>query len=129
MLPTLAPGDRLLVDLGAYGDRPPEVGDIVVLVDPQATDRWLVKRVAGVGPGRFWVTRTGFVPAASETPDSDPAPPSEVVESISLSDSMLIVTGDAPAARDSRRFGPIRFDALIGQVYRRYAPTDRRRDF
>jgi len=48
MLPTLRPGDRLLVDPNAYRHRPPEVGDIVVLADPQRRVRWLIKRVSRV---------------------------------------------------------------------------------
>jgi nickel-type superoxide dismutase maturation protease len=48
MRPALEPGDRLLVDRGAYARRPPRVGEIVVLVDPESSSRWLVKRVAAV---------------------------------------------------------------------------------
>ena len=48
MLPTLRPGDRLLVDTGAYRDRAPRSGDIVVLIDPETPARWLVKRVSRV---------------------------------------------------------------------------------
>jgi len=48
MLPTLRPGDRLLVDPRAYRDRPPRVGEVVVCVDPENPSRWLVKRVSGV---------------------------------------------------------------------------------
>lgn len=48
MSPALRPGDRLLVDPKAYRDRPPRVGDVVVLVDPEQVSRWLVKRVAAV---------------------------------------------------------------------------------
>ena len=48
MLPTLRPGDRLLVDRRAYRDRPPRVGEVVVLVDPEDAKRWLRKRVAQV---------------------------------------------------------------------------------
>ncbi|MGA8543220.1 MAG: S26 family signal peptidase [Thermoplasmata archaeon] len=51
MRPTLEPGDRLLVDLRAYRDRLPRAGEIVVLVDPEAPERWLVKRVASVDSG------------------------------------------------------------------------------
>jgi nickel-type superoxide dismutase maturation protease len=50
MRPTLEPGDRLLVDRGAYARRPPRVGDVVVLIDPEQPSRWLVKRVAAVDP-------------------------------------------------------------------------------
>jgi nickel-type superoxide dismutase maturation protease len=48
MAPALRPGDRLLVDPRAYQDRAPAVGDVVVLADPEARVRWLVKRVAAV---------------------------------------------------------------------------------
>jgi len=48
MRPTLEPGDRLLVDTGAYRDRSPSPGDVVVLVDPDLPSRWLVKRVRSV---------------------------------------------------------------------------------
>lgn len=50
MMPTLRAGDRLLVDTAAYRDRPPDVGEIVVLVDPEQPSRWLVKRVVRVDP-------------------------------------------------------------------------------
>jgi nickel-type superoxide dismutase maturation protease len=50
MLPTLRPGDRLLVDRRAYRRRPPRVGEVVVLVDPEDVARWLVKRVSQVDP-------------------------------------------------------------------------------
>ncbi|MGA3353132.1 MAG: nickel-type superoxide dismutase maturation protease [Acidimicrobiales bacterium] len=46
MMPSLAPGDRLLV-LNLGGARP---GDIVALHDPDQVGRLLVKRVATVGP-------------------------------------------------------------------------------
>ncbi len=45
MLPTLAPGDRLLV----VRVRRPAVGDVVALSDPRHPRRLLVKRVVSVG--------------------------------------------------------------------------------
>ena len=96
MVPTLLPGDRLLVDRRAYRDRLPEVGEIVVLLDPEEPARWLVKRVAAVDARARSVE----------------------------------VRGDAAdAARDSRRFGPVPARSVVGRVYRRYLPADRRREF
>ena len=51
MRPALEPGDRLLVDRQVLKVRAPRVGEIVVLTDPAAPDRWLIKRVATVDPG------------------------------------------------------------------------------
>jgi nickel-type superoxide dismutase maturation protease len=49
MLPTLEPGDRLLVVRPRGGHaRPPEVGDLVVTADPRQATRLIVKRVAAV---------------------------------------------------------------------------------
>ena len=50
MLPALRPGDRLVVDVTVYRRRPPEVGEVVVLADPERRVRWLVKRVTAVDP-------------------------------------------------------------------------------
>jgi nickel-type superoxide dismutase maturation protease len=95
MRPALDPGDRLLVDRGAYRLRPPSVGEIVVLVDPDEPQRWLVKRIAAVDRNERTVD----------------------------------VRGDATeVARDSRRFGPVPFDSIVGRAYRRYFPPTRRRD-
>lgn len=114
MLPALRPGDRLLVDRRAYRRGPPRVGEIVVLVDPEEPSRWLVKRIAAVGPG---------APPASvtEAPGAPLLPPLPV--------GTVFVLSDAPGpTRDSRRFGPVSVGRLIGRVYRRYFPSDRRTD-
>jgi nickel-type superoxide dismutase maturation protease len=65
MAPTLRPGDRLLVDAGAYRRAAPRVGDVVVLVDPTAPERWLVKRVAAVDPAAAAVEVRGDAEAGS----------------------------------------------------------------
>jgi signal peptidase I len=128
MLPTLRPGDRLLVDRRAYRNRPPAAGDIVVLIDPEKSTRWLIKRVAGVGPGRFRRTASGLTAAPLERPGPEAVPGDGANELVRLPGSMLWVTGDGPLARDSRQFGPVRLDSIVGRVYRCYAPADRRRE-
>ena len=87
MMPTLAPGDRLVVvNLGR-----PRAGDIVALHDPTSPGRLLVKRRDGVS-----------CPAAIE------------------------VRGDNEAAsRDSRSFGPVTPQALVGTAVYRYFPPAR----
>jgi hypothetical protein len=124
MQPALRAGDRLLVDTGAYRHRPPAVGEVVVFVDPAEPDRWLIKRVAAVGPGRFSLTGSGLAPIPEGgTPDP---PPQGTIDELVLSASSVYVTGDGPRARDSRTFGPIHRTALVGRAYRCYAPPGRR---
>ena len=49
MVPTLLPGDRVLVWRGLGPLRPPlRVGDLVAVVDPRHPERVMVKRVARV---------------------------------------------------------------------------------
>jgi signal peptidase I len=125
MLPTLRPGDRLRIDVRGSRTHPPRPGDLVVLVDPEDPHRWIVKRVAAVGPGVWWSVAMGrgSVPAAGTRPQ-------DAVEEIRLSPGALWVIGDNPErSRDSRQFGPIRSSAVVGRVFACYAPLDRRRRF
>ncbi len=116
MRPTLLPGDRLRVDRRAYRERLPAPGELVVLIDPVAPDRWLVKRVASVEPGPSTGRDRSFDP-----PEAGPG---------EKGGPQVYVLGDAPAhARDSRTFGPVPLSALVGRVYRCYAPSARRREF
>ena len=48
MVPTLQPGDRLLVESWTYRHRPPEPGEVVLAADPRRPRRELAKRVAAV---------------------------------------------------------------------------------
>jgi inner membrane protease subunit 1 len=49
MVPTLLPGDRVLVWRGLGPLKPPiRIGDLVAVVDPRDPDRMVVKRVAGL---------------------------------------------------------------------------------
>ena len=52
MVPTLAPGDRVLVVAGFGPFRPrPRADDLVALVDPRDPKRTMIKRIAGFEGG------------------------------------------------------------------------------
>ncbi|HET7736993.1 MAG TPA: nickel-type superoxide dismutase maturation protease [Tepidiformaceae bacterium] len=57
MLPTLRPGDFLIVDRAAYLHAPPSPGHLVIAADPRAPENDLVKRLAGVraSDGAAWL--------------------------------------------------------------------------
>jgi signal peptidase I len=114
MEPTLRPGDRVLVDAHAYRHAPPEVGDLVAASDPLAPERWLVKRIAGVGPGEAAVP--GDVALDPREWPRVPLPSGSV---FLLSDALAV-------GRDGRRFGPLPLTAVHGQVWYRYAPASTR---
>ena len=52
MVPTLRPGDRVLVERWTYRRRQPRVGEVVIAPDPRAPGRELIKRVAAVAGDR-----------------------------------------------------------------------------
>jgi nickel-type superoxide dismutase maturation protease len=89
MLPTLRPGDRLLV--ARIGRPRPD--DLVVIRDPRTPSRLLCKRV------------------------------------VSTDGRHIVVRGDNPeASTDSRVFGPVPEEWVVGSVLRRYWPrADARR--
>lgn len=89
MEPTLAPGDRVWVDGGAYGDRDPEPGDIVLMRRPDRPDQVLIKRA--IAPAQ-----THEVPSP-----------------------WIVLGDNAAASTDSRHFGPVPRSLLLGQVVSR----------
>lgn len=124
MVPTLAEGDRLWVDRNRVrSGLPPAVHSIVVLVDPGRGGRWLIKRVAAVGPATVFVVRSGVEvrAAGAETP-----PPSDAIDRSDVSVGEVYVVSDgATGGRDSRTFGPVPNRSLIGVAWWRYAPAER----
>lgn len=98
MAPTLLPGDRLLVDPGAFRRAAPRVGDLVVVRDPESPRGLLVKRVAALAPGGA---------AAPGGP------------------RLVLLGDDRERSRDSRHFGPVPVDRVVGRPYYRTGPPGR----
>jgi nickel-type superoxide dismutase maturation protease len=65
MLPTLLPGDRLLVEAMSYRSRSPRIGEIVLAPDPRLASRELIKRVMAVDPATGTASLAGDAPEAS----------------------------------------------------------------
>jgi inner membrane protease subunit 2 len=101
MAPALAPGDWLLLDPTSH--RWPRRGSIVVFREPES-GILTIKRVAA-GPGDRVRISAGIL-------------------HLSLDQAWLL--GDnAAVSLDSRRYGPVPFDALVGRAWFRYGPMGR----
>ena len=99
MAPTLLPGDHLLVRPARSLRR----RDLVVVKDPHAEGRWVVKRVAAL-PGERVVVDGQTIEAGGG----------------------IVVLGDnAERSTDSRQYGSVPLDAVHGRVWYRYAPAER----
>ncbi|NUW38846.1 S26 family signal peptidase [Nonomuraea rhodomycinica] len=112
MEPTLRPGDRVRVrrSPGAV----PRRGDVVVVEEPgpcrpgggsaAAGARWVVKRVAAVAGD----PEPPYLPAWDRQPSG------------LVPRGRLVLLGDNPAgSRDSRHYGTVRADQVLGVVVRR----------
>ncbi len=110
MAPTIEPGDWLLVDPTI--ERWPRRGMIVVFREPDS-ELLAIKRVAA-GPGdRVELDAGHLVLGPDEAWLLSDAPAAE-----------LLAAG-AGAPIDSRRYGPVPVDALVGRAWFRYGPVRR----
>jgi nickel-type superoxide dismutase maturation protease len=48
MMPLLQPGDEILLDLDAYKEYPPQIGDIIVTLHPLQVNLPIVKRITAL---------------------------------------------------------------------------------
>jgi|FaiFalDrversion2_1042247.scaffolds.fasta_scaffold01228_3 signal peptidase I len=119
MAPALLPGDRLLVDPAAYRAREPRRGDIVLLRDPHERRRLLVKRVIALPGETVWEDDEGLVSVGA--PGVLP-----VRRTWTLGVGEYFVVGDREGvSRDSRVFGPVGREALLGRAWLIYWPPHR----
>ena len=77
MVPTLLPGQSVLVDPRAFRKRLPGVGELVWLRDPRQLDRMLLKRVLSVEEARVFVL--GDNPSSSTDSRGFGAVPMELI--------------------------------------------------
>ena len=137
MAPTLEPGDRVLTNKFVYDFADPDRGDLVVFesVD-ERKDEEIVKRVVGL-PGEEISVQEGVLlvngeqpyepylstqeaPSARETPGVDSFGPMVVPP------NHLFVMGDNRTnSYDSRFFGPVPEENLVGEVSLRFWPLGR----
>ncbi len=127
MEPTIQPGDRLLVQLSAYRNAPPERGDIITFW-AKAHNEYEVKRVIGAGGDRLIVG--GGVVLRNGRRLQEPYIAAPMIREFPvgglLADDQLFVMGDnRNESEDSRDFGPIRLRDVRGRVFFRVLPLGR----
>lgn len=127
MLTTLQDGDRVLVNRLSYRLHDPRRGDVVVLkrFDSAAAERDLIKRVIGL-PGEFVEVRSCVV-YVDDQPLTEPYIDPVVQQrdgcggdypKTEVPDGTVFVLGDHRGkSSDSRVFGPVAEDMLIGRAF------------
>ena len=112
MRPSIEPGDWLLVD--PIVRRWPRRGSLVVFREPES-DVLAIKRVAAIPGDVVMGVRV-----------TDPDTGQEVDVTIRLVPDEAWLLGDDPAVSiDSRRYGPVALERLVGRAWFRYAPLRR----
>lgn len=127
MVPTINPGERVLVYLGAYNHRPPQRGD-VVLTDRDTTGERQIKRVIGV-PGDVIVVAYGLVYRNGELLKEPYVHQAMLIEDpieVRLREGELFLMGDnRNVSDDSRDYGPVPLSRIAGRACWRLLPLGR----
>ncbi|HEY8870989.1 MAG TPA: S26 family signal peptidase [Candidatus Limnocylindrales bacterium] len=110
MLPAIAPGDWLLVDPTIR--RWPRPGSIAVFREPEA-ETLSIKRVAA-GPGASVPFAGGFLHLGADE-----------AWLLSDADEATAAAAGFGGPIDSRRYGPVSVDLLVGRAWFRYGPPGR----
>lgn len=123
MEPTFSEGARAKLEPRRYRNAEPRRFDVVV-IRPPGVDREDIKRIVGL-PGELVEIRDGKLWIDGEVVEephiADPMP-SNWLHAWGAGDHEYIVLGDnraAPGITDSRRYGPLDADAIVGPVTRR----------
>jgi signal peptidase I len=126
MQPNLRTNERLVVEKLSYRFHAPERGDIVVLRDPDGGPDLLIKRVIGL-PGERVTVAEGRVyvdGVALDEPYLNQATNGSGRSWFVPPLNVFVMGDNRGASRDSRVFGPVPLDSLVGRAVLRYWPLD-----
>ncbi len=123
MEPTLYGHQRLIIEKVSYRFHGPQRGDIVVIRVP-GFNELLIKRVIGL-PGDTLEVKNGIVYINGE-PLDEPyinGPARGNYPAITVPEGYIFVMGDnRNNSNDSRSFGPVAIDNIVGHAWMRYWP-------
>jgi signal peptidase I len=129
MEPTLVPGDVLLMRIDAYRHRVPSRGDLVIFHDATNNGELLVKRVVGLPGenvfcqgGRVWINDRTLKEPYLKDPYYEPEPHSAVL----TKDELWVMGDNRDGSQDSRDFGPVQTQNLVGRATAIILPANRR---
>jgi signal peptidase I len=136
MSPTLRIGDRVLADLITYKKSAPQRGDVIVFRYPLDLRRDFAKRLIAVGgetveirDGKIYINgQLSDIPGAKDVHYQNRGNYGKAGQLIQVPQGNYFVLGDNTAASlDSRYWGFVPQENLIGKVYKIYWPLNRTR--
>lgn len=131
MEPTFYNGNYIFTSKVTYKLREPIRGDVVVFHSPKNPEIEYIKRIIGLPGDTIMIQNTSVF--VNDRPINEPyiSAATELIYGgflqegipITVPDNHYFVMGDnRPRSSDSREFGPVTYDSLIGQVIYRYFP-------
>lgn len=134
MYPTYHDKEYILTDKISFKFRFPERGDVIILKSPKNPDIDFIKRVIAL-PGEIIMVKdnqvylNGKLFSEPYIKVSTPVFPGGFMQngvSVTVPENMVFVMGDnRPGSSDSREFGFIPLENIIGRVFFRYFPVER----
>jgi signal peptidase I len=138
MEPTFQENEYLIIDEITYRFRQPMRGEVVVFKYPDVQRDYFLKRIIGLPGERVKVTDGKVTVYNTQHPEGividEKYLSAEILtvgeQDITLNDHEFFVLGDnRPLSYDSRRFGPVDRDQLVGRVILRALPISRAQKF
>jgi len=134
MYPTYHDKEYILTDKLSYKFRSPERGEVIILKSPKNPDIDFIKRIIAL-PGEQIMIKDQSVYLNGKVFKEDyinvetPVFPGGFMQNglqVTVPENSLFVMGDnRPGSSDSREFGFIPFENVIGRVFFRYFPVER----
>ena len=125
MEPSLHENERVIVDLLSYRFRAPEHGEIIVLDIPERqSGPPLIKRVMGI-PGDLIEIKSGAVyrnGVKLNEPYLDQITPGHMAPQRVPEEHVFVLGDNRGCSNDSRYFGMVPFESILGRAWVRYWP-------
>ncbi len=128
MVPNLEPGDRILVTKFNYYFSEPERGEVIVFKYPVDPDKDFVKRIVGLGGESLSIKGNNVYINGKllNEPYLKQGIPMQDFGPVTIPNGTLFVMGDnRPDSRDSRYWGTLDKNLIIGKTIFRFWPLGR----
>jgi len=134
MEPTFQSGEYIFTSKITYKFRPMQKGDVVIFKSPKNPDIEYIKRVMGLPGDKVLVQNSEVYINGQQISENYISAKTNLWEggflkegvTVTIPDGFIFVMGDnRPRSSDSREFGPININSIIGQVFYRYFPSNK----
>lgn len=134
MQPNFLDGDYIITNKLAVTFNQLDRGEVIVVENPRKAEQALIKRIIGlpgesikISQGKVFINGSELIePYLASDVITPPGPfIQENEEIITPKDHYFVIGDNREHSSDSREFGPVKLDEIIGQALLRYLPLNR----